>query len=235
MDMSGTNHFIDSLPPSALESLRSTLELVDLERDQLLAEAGQPVAYAYLPTSAVISVVAVMRDGRSVESRTIGREGGFGLLHAIGSRHSFERVTCQIPGQAWRTPVQALEGVSAGDPLVVRRIVQHAQATIIQSAQSTACNTLHAADQRLARWLLLTQTRVASDVVPLTQEHLAIMLGVQRTTVTAIASEMQAQGLIRYSRGKITILDRNRLIGMSCECWNAIDGATQAVLREDMS
>jgi CRP-like cAMP-binding protein len=227
--MSGPNHFIDSLPTATLERLRPSLETVELSRDQLLTETGQPVVYAYLPTSCIVSVVAVMHDGRSVESRTIGREGGFGLLHALGSRISQERVTCQVAGEALRLPADALDQAARNDPMLVKLIVQHAQATIVQATQNTACNSLHGAEQRLARWLLLTEDRLESEVLPLTQEHLAIMLGVQRTTVTAIASELQDRGLIRYSRGKITVLNREGLIRSACECYGAIGRFSEAM------
>jgi len=190
---------------------------------KLLDEAGRTITDVYLPINCILSVITVMRDGAQVESRTIGRESGYGLLHSLGSPVSYERMVVQVSGPA---PGPAADGAARGgrpepaaDPL--RRPPR--QATLIQSAQSTACNSLHSAEQRLAKWLVLTQDRLRSDVVPLTQEHLSIMLGVQRTTVTAVASEMQARGLISYVRGKITILDREGLKRASCECYDAIE------------
>ncbi|HEY9218926.1 MAG TPA: Crp/Fnr family transcriptional regulator [Phenylobacterium sp.] len=230
--MAWSNHYLDTLSPSDAARLEPSLRRISLTRDQLVAEAGEPVAQVTLPISCVISVVAVMNDGRQVESRTVGRESGYGLLHALGSRYSFERVTAQIPGEAWRLPVEALTAAADQSRSLTKHIVRHAQATIVQSAQSTACNTLHGAEQRLARWLLLTQERLGSDVIPLTQEHLSIMLGVQRTTITAVASELQAAGIIRYLRGRITIRDRQALIGRSCECYETIEAASQRLLAE---
>jgi len=228
--MALSNHFLDSLEPRDLAVLRPHLSEVALQRNELLDEAGQVIADVYLPIDCILSIVTVMRDGAQVESRTIGRESGYGLLHALGSPISYERMIVQVSGQAWRLPLERLREAAEASPKLTRCIVHHAQATIIQAAQSTACNSLHSAEQRLARWLLLTQDRLDSDVLPLTQEHLSIMLGVQRTTVTAIASELQARGMISYVRGKITVADRSALERTSCECYEAIQRGTEAML-----
>lgn len=224
------NRFLDSLPVEEIVRLEPALRRHTFARDQMIAESGHPVPYAVFPIDCVVSVVAVMRDGRQVESRTIGRESGYGLLHALGSRHSYERVTAQIGGEAWRLPIETLAAAAAESPALVRRIVRRAQATLVQTAQSTACNSLHSAEQRLSRWLLLTRDRLASDVLPLTQEHLAIMLGVQRTTVTAVASALQSSGAISYSRGRITVLDPEILLRRSCECYETIEAAATRLL-----
>lgn len=228
--MAWSNHFLDSLSPADVAVLEPALKRWPLTRDQLIAEAGQPVPWAVFPINCVISVVTVMHDGRQVETRTIGKESGFGLLHALGSRLSFERVVAQIGGEAWRIGVDQLSSAAALRPALTRSMVQHGQATIVQTAKTIACNTLHGAGQRFCRWLLLTQERLGSDVLPLTQEHLAIMLGVQRTTVTAVATELQADGVIAYARGRISILDRDELKRRSCECYEAIETAAARVL-----
>lgn len=230
--MAWKNHFLDTLSAAEADVLAPYLKRVKLERDTSLAEAHAPVANVILPVNCVVSVLAVMQDGRAVESRTIGCESGFGLLNAIGSRLSFERVVVQIPGDAWRIPVEAMADAARRSSPLVKHIVRHAQATLLQAAQSTACNSLHTVEQRLARWLLLTHERVSGEVLPLTQEHLSIMLGVQRTTVTAVASEMQGRGWISYSRGRIVIRDHTALQGVSCECYEAIEAAASRVLDE---
>ena len=148
--MKEDNHFLDSLTPTSLGRLQPHLTRMDLNRDKGLVEAGQRVEYAYLPINCVISVVAVMRDGRSVETRTIGCESGFGLLHALGSSISFESVFTQIGGKAWRIPLPALAAATQADPALVQAVARHAQATILQAAQGAACNSLHAAEHRLA-------------------------------------------------------------------------------------
>jgi CRP-like cAMP-binding protein len=221
--MAWENGFLDSLNAGDIARLQPHLRDVALERNELLDEAGRTIIDVYLPIDCILSVVTVMRDGAQVESRTIGRESGYGLLHALGSPVSYERMLVQVSGRAWRLPLMALRAAAEQSLPLTRCIVHHAQATLIQSAQSTACNSLHTAEQRLGRWLLLTQDRLRSDVLPLTQEHLAIMLGVQRTTVTAVASELQARRLISYVRGKITVLDRDGLKRISCECYDAIE------------
>jgi CRP-like cAMP-binding protein len=134
------NHFIRSLSPSDLDLLRADLVSVDLERDDVIAREEQPIAYVYLPLKSIVSVTVVMKDGRQVESRTIGRESGFGLLHALGSLMSFERVVVQVGGPACRLPVEALASAVRVSPSLLQEVARHAQATIIQSAQSTAFN-----------------------------------------------------------------------------------------------
>lgn len=228
--MRWTNHFLETLEAPDRRNLEAHLEEVTLHRDDVLVQVGQDVGHVYLPVDAILSVVTVMKNGAQVESRTIGRESGFGLLHALGSRLSFERMLVQVAGRAWRLPVGALEKAAADSRPMTRHIVRHAQATLIQSALATACNTLHGAEERLCRWLLLTRDRLDSDIVPLTQEHLAIMLGVQRTTVTALASRLQERGHIAYSRGKIRILDRPAVESCACECYFAMQGGVQQLL-----
>jgi CRP-like cAMP-binding protein len=228
--MGPENHFLTSLSRADRSAVEPHLSLVDLERGQILAEPGLSVKHAWLPQGAVISIVTLMRDGRAVESRTIGMESGFGLLHALGSRLSYERVTVQISGAAWRISVDALGQAAKQSPTLVKDIVVHGQATLVQAAQQTACNALHGVDARLCRWLLLTQDRVKADVLPLTQEHLAIMLGVQRTTVTAAALHLQAQGHIAYTRGKIRVLNRDGLKAAACECYYATEQAVHQML-----
>lgn len=228
--MEWTNHFLESLRPADIRLLGPQLTSVTLERNSRLDEVGQPIRFVLLPVNSVLSVVTVMRSGAQVESRTIGRESGYGLLHALGSSIAFERMLVQIGGAAWRTPLRAMREAAAASPSLVQAIIQHAQANVIQAAQNAACNSLHPAEQRLCRWLLLTQDRLGSNVLSLTQEDLAIMLGVQRTTVTAIASQLQERGAISYVRGKITVHDRTEVRRYACECYEAIERGASAVL-----
>lgn len=231
--MAMANQFVEALSPSDRAAVLERAVKVTLRRDQLLAEVGERVGSVWLPLSCILSVVAVMRDGRTVESRTIGRESGFGLLHALGSRRSIERVITQVGGEVLRVPIEHLSQVAARSTAATRCITAHAQATIAQSAISTACNALHAVEPRLCRWLLMTQDRLASDELPLTQEHLAIMLGVQRTTVTHVAGELQAKGFISYARGMVRVRNRDGLLGCTCECYRAINEAAEIVTGGD--
>jgi CRP-like cAMP-binding protein len=225
------NHFLNALSPQDQKALQPSLRHVELARDDHLAEYGQTVEKVYLPVNCVIAAVAVMRDGRCVETRTMGCESGYGLLHAMGSPFAFERVSTQIAGQCWTMPLHALTRAALDSPSLVLALAQHAQATLIQSGQGVACNALHTAEQRLARWLLLTRQRTGSDTLPLTQEHLATMLGVQRTTVTAIAQTLQERELVSYARGRIRITNPSGLQGVSCECYEAIELAAERIMQ----
>lgn len=230
--MAWENHFLDSLSPADQRELRPHVAPVNLTRNEVLDEVDQPIGQIYLPVDAILSVVTVMRSGAQVESRTIGRESGYGLLHALGSPLAFERMIVQVGGTAWRISLAVMRQAALASPSLVKTIVHHAQASDAQAAQNIACNSLHPAEQRLCRWLLLTQDRLGSDIVPLTQEHLSIMLGVQRTTVTAIASQLQERGAISYVRGKITIVDRAALTNCACECYHAIEARSAALIAQ---
>lgn len=221
------NHFLDGLKPRDVEALGPHLRKVVLAQNQSLAKAWSPVVRCILPVNAIISVILEMQDGRQVETRTIGCESGFGLLHVLGSTMSYETVTTQVGGEAYVIDQRAFAAWARESPTLMENIVRHGQATIVQSAQAVACNALHDVKQRLARWLLMTQDRVGRDELPLTQQHLAVMLAVQRTTVTAAASDLQREGAIAYRRGRITVLDRGQLLRRSCECYETIESGVK--------
>jgi CRP-like cAMP-binding protein len=227
------NHFLDGLRPSDIEALKPHLRKVALAQNQSLAKAGGTVVRSVLPVSAIISVILEMEDGRQVETRTIGCESGFGLLHALGSSTSYETVTTQVGGEAFVIDQREFAAWARESPSMMESIVRHGQATIVQSAQAVACNALHDVKQRLCHWLLLTQDRVSANELPLTQQHLAVMLAVQRTTVTAAASELQREGAISYRRGRITVLDRDLLLKRSCECYEAIESGVKRLFASD--
>jgi CRP-like cAMP-binding protein len=225
--MAFANHFLDGLNPRDIEALKPQLRRIVLAQNQSLAKAWSPVVRSILPINAIISVILEMQDGRQVETRTIGCESGFGLLHVLGSSMSFETVNTQVGGEAYVIDQRAFAARARESPTMMESIVRHGQATIVQSAQSVACNALHDVKQRLARWLLMTQDRVSDDLLPLTQQHLAVMLAVQRTTVTAAASELQREGAIAYRRGRISVLDRKLLMKRSCECYGTLESGVK--------
>jgi CRP-like cAMP-binding protein len=212
------NLLLASLAAADAELLRPHLKRVVLPRDGVVAYEGRPIENAIFPCGCLLSVTAVL-SGRRVETSTIGVEGALGLLHALGPVPSLERVTVQVAGPALAMPMTALSTAALERPTLMQSMAVFAQAAAAQAALNVACNALHEARQRLCRWLLMSADRIGSRALPLTQEHLAIMLGVQRTTVTALASELQARRIIRYSRGQITILDRDALQAGSCECY----------------
>jgi CRP-like cAMP-binding protein len=221
------NHFLDGLKPRDIEALQPHLRKVVLAQNQSLVKAWDPVTRSVLPINAIISVIVEMQDGRRVETRTIGCESGFGLLHVLGSSISYETVTTQVGGEVYVIDQRPFAAWARESPTMLESIVRHGQATIVQSAQSVACNALHDVKQRLARWLLMTQDRVSCEELPLTQQHLAVMLAVQRTTVTAAASDLQREGAIAYRRGRIAVLDRDLLMKRSCECYETIEAGVK--------
>jgi CRP-like cAMP-binding protein len=225
--MAYANHFLDGLKPRDIQGLEPHLRKVTLAHNQSLAKAWSPVVRSVLPVDAIVSVILEMQDGRQIETRTIGCESGFGLLHALGSSMSYETVITQVPGEAYVIDQREFAARARESPSLMECIVRHGQATIVQSAQAVGCNALHDVKQRLSRWLLMTQDRVGREDIPLTQQHLAVMLAVQRTTVTAAASDLQREGAIVYRRGRITVLDRGLLMRRSCECYDAIESGVK--------
>jgi CRP-like cAMP-binding protein len=231
--MATGNDFLDQLSRADLAALSPHLKRRRLERDEVLVRDGEPVTVAVLPITCIISVLVEMSDGAQVETRTIGCEGGFGLLHALGSAHSYETLTVQVSGDALTIDSRTLAAQARRSGDLTNAIVRHAQAALVQSARSVACNGLHDAKSRMCRWLLMTQDRVKGDELALTQHHLSIMLSVQRTTVSAMAAELQERGIISYRRGKIQVLDRQRLLDNACECYAWINRSSAAVLSDE--
>jgi CRP-like cAMP-binding protein len=212
------NFLLASLDETDRRALMPDLSEVSFSQGQVLFEVGDEAESVYFPSSAVVSVVTVMRDGRSAESHTIGRESGVGLVNAAGKVAVQSRVFAQVGGAALRLPAPALRRQLASSQTLAEQLMRHVHASLLQAQQFTACNVLHHADQRLARWLLMTADRTGSASFPLTQEYMAVMTGVQRTTVSALANQFKDRGLIRYSRGNIEILDEPGLEKTACEC-----------------
>ncbi|HEX3917440.1 MAG TPA: Crp/Fnr family transcriptional regulator [Caulobacteraceae bacterium] len=216
------NHFLDSLRSETLALFRAYLVEVHLERGQVLIAPGAELDFVCLPVTATLCVVTTMEDGGDVEACTIGHESAYGLLNALGSSIALDRVVAQIPGRAIKMPAFRLRAAAAISPGITSLVIRHAQANTAQIQQSVACNALHRVEARLCRWLLMTHDRTQSASLPLTQEFLGSMLGVQRTTVSGIAAALQRAGLIRYARGNIEILNRAGLEASACECYRAV-------------
>ncbi len=216
------NHVLRAMSASDRQALTPQFQDVALGSGDLLFEPGYPVSHVYFPVTAVVSVVTLMRDGRAVESDTIGQESAVGLLSALGDTVSINRTFTQIPGRAVRVPAPALRRQAEQSVGLQRLLIRHAQANLAQAHQSVACNALHGLNERLARWLLMSQDRTGGDDVRLTHQFLATMLGVQRTTVTEALGVMTEHRLIQQSRGAIRILDRARLEAQVCECYAAV-------------
>ena len=195
-----------------------------LDVREMVALPGQSYEYVYFPEDCIISVVNVMRDGSTVETGTIGNEGLAGLPTLMDSVSSETRVFGQVPGAAQRAPASVVADFVERERELRRLVNRYAQAFLTQVAQGAACNRKHALEQRCARWLLLTQDRVGGDTFELTQHFLSQMLGVRRAGVSEAASALQARGLIEYSRGRITILDRLGMEAAACVCYAIIQG-----------
>jgi CRP-like cAMP-binding protein len=216
------NRLLATLPRETLASFGQDLKQVSLSQGIVCYGAGDRIDRVYFPISGMISLLVAGRNGEIVETGIIGREGAAGLQSALGERRSYNRVTIQIPGHfAVISAAHFEQAVSNSAPLrdLVLRYVETRWA---EAQQIAACNAIHSGSPRLCRWLLQAADRTGSDHVPLTQECLANMLGVRRTTVTLLAQELQERGAIRYSRGRITLLDRKMLEASSCDCYEAI-------------
>lgn len=203
-------------------ALEPHLQFVALASGDILYEPDYPVDWVYFPNTAVLSVVTVMANGRTVESDTVGYESVVGVLCALGGTRSVSRTFTQIPGMAVRLSAARLRRQADASASLRRLLIRHVQANLAQAHQSVACNALHELNERLCRWLLMSHDRTASDAVRLTQQYLATMLGVQRTTVTEALGELAARGLVRQGRGCIHILDRAGMEAVVCECYDAV-------------
>lgn len=208
-----------------MAALSPHLSETPLSLDRILGEAGETLETVYFPSSGVVSMVTVLDGGRAVESLTVGREGAIGLLAALGSPSWGARGLVQIAGMAWRVSTDHLVAASRAQPAILDMAVRYAQTTEAQLYQSAACNAAHNIEARLCRWLLTCEDRMGDSVLPLTQGYLAMMLGVQRTSVTVAAQALQRQGLIDYRRGRVTILDRAGLEKAACGCYRAVEDA----------
>lgn len=216
------NRLLAALPPEVYERLRPHLTLVELGLREILWEKDGPIPYVYFPLNGVVSMIAIMHDGSSVEVGTVGNEGMAGLPVFLGAARANIRAFSQVPGQALRMSSDDLRAEVA-ENVPLRELLQlYAQALFGMIAQASACHRVHSASQRLALWIAMCRDRVGLDTFPLTQEFLAQMVGVQRTTVSDEASRLQRNGTIRYSRGVLTVVDRGALEAAACECLHVI-------------
>lgn len=229
-DVTTRNWVLRALKPSDRAALEPDLMLVSLGSGDILFEPDYPVDWVYFPNTAVLSVITVMSDGRTVESDTVGCESVVGVLAALGATVSTSRTLTQIPGSALRLSAARLRAHADASGDLRRLLVRHALANLTQAHQSVACNALHGVTQRLCRWLLMSQDRTASDSVELTQQFLATMVGVQRTTVTQALRDLTSAGLIRQGRGRIDILDRAGMEARACECYRAVQADLERLI-----
>ena len=185
-------------------------------------EVGDEVDQIYFPQDGMLSLLAVMRDGRAIETATVGREGVVGAMAGFGPYKSLVRVVVQLPTSASKIAATHFHRAVADGESLQRMCLRYNEVLLSQARITAACNALHPIEARFCRWLLQTADRAASDTITLTQEFLAEMLGVRRTSVTEVAKKVQDAGVITYSRGVIRILDRTALQQTSCECYQTL-------------
>ena len=216
------NEILAGLSKRECEAVFANLEFVEMRLRDVLNEMGEPIKYCYFVNSGLASILNVMSDGKSVEVGLTGKEGFVGLPVVVGLNTSANRVVTQIAGNAYRISARKLADVLRRCPQLERTLNRYSQSLALQSTQVAACNRLHEVEERLARWLLMSQDRIGGDAVPLTQDFLAHMLGTRRASVTVAAGILQKAGLITYTRGAVKIVNRENLEDATCECYEVI-------------
>ena len=219
------NRLLAALPREILELMGGDLSQISLAQGQTIYEPGEQIEEIYFPQSGTISLLVVTTDGEAIDTATIGREGAVGLHSALGKRRSFTRATIQISGKSSVIRATAFAQFARDHAPVRDLVTRYTEFLWAGAQQIAACNAVHDTSARLCRLLLQTADCADSDQITLTQELVADMLGVRRTTVTLLAQSLEHRGLIRYARGRITILNREQLERCACECY--------AVLRQE--
>ena len=232
MTAAPSNLLLNSLPPPNRERLLKALKFVSLPLRTPLFEAGEPPVYAYFPVSGIASVVVELVDGGTAEVALIGREGVVGGMQLLGPALSPTRCFIQMEAAGYRIPFAELKKLFHAEEEVRSRILEMVQQQSLTISQLAACNKLHEAEPRLARWLLMVRDRVQEDTLNLTQEFLAQMLGTQRTTVVMAAGAFQRSGIITYRRGKVTILSRETLEEAACDCYKIVHTLYEALYQK---
>jgi CRP-like cAMP-binding protein len=228
----GRNRLLTALGPEDEEFLSAHLKSSRLKQGVVLQEPGDPIDQVYFPRSGMISLLAVMEAGNGVETATIGREGAVGVMAGLGGRTATGRAVIQLEGEFSHIGAGPFQNAMNQSPAMRNLFARYNDAQIALVYQVAGCNALHQVSARLCRWLLQTRDRSDSDMIPLTHEFLSEMLGVQRTTVTMLARELQDLGLITYRRGRIEIVDRGGLEGRACECYETARRKLEGVFAE---
>jgi CRP-like cAMP-binding protein len=216
------NHLLDALPAEDYERLAGHLELIPMQLGDVLYEPDIKLRYVYFPTTSIVSLLYVMEDGASAEIAIVGNEGILGISLFMGGDTTPSRAVVQSAGHGFRMKAEHLKSEFERFGRTMHLLLRYTQALITQMAQTAVCNRHHSVDQQLCRWLLLSLDRLASNELSMTQELIANMLGVRREGVTEAAGKLQDAGLIRYSRGRILVLDRPGLEARSCECYEVV-------------
>ena len=226
------NRLLAAVPEIDRAVLEPHAEFVQLAHGQVLFEPDEDVVITHFPlTGTMAALIVVLEDGGTAEAASIGREGAIGGIVSAGHKPAFARAVTQIAGPAFRIETARIEVAKQRSSVVRDLFARYADALLAQVLQSVVCNAFHPMQQRLARWLLMTQDRIASNELPLTQEYLAQMLGVHRSTVIRVARLLQNDGVIRRARGRLTVVNRAKLEKASCECYGAVARHYERILR----
>ncbi|PVE25489.1 Crp/Fnr family transcriptional regulator [Microvirga sp. KLBC 81] len=216
------NRLLAALDPDDFACLEPHLEIVDLRRGAAIYDTGDFIRHTYFPHDAIVSLVNVLEDGRTVEVANFGCEGMFGLLSALVTRESFGRYIVHVSGTASRIPFEQLNEIRNTRAGIRQIIMRYSEALLTRTFQILSCNAVHTVEERCCGWILNMQDRIDQDVMPLTHEFLAELLSVQRSTLSAVLGRLQARGLISQRRGAIAVLDRDGLEQAACECHTKI-------------
>ena len=225
------NRLLASLSQADVLRLQPMFKVVSLRQGQVLNEPGDEIDTVYFPHSGMISLLVVMHDGTAVETATAGNEGVVGAMAGLGLRTTMTRAAVQTPLVASQIAATHLRRAVHASSALRDLIVRYNEELLGQVQITAACNATHPLQTRLARWILQTKDRTEGEVIPLTQELIAEMLAVRRSSVSEIAGKLQAAGLIRYSRGSIEIINRKALEESACECYETIKKLAEASLR----
>jgi len=226
------NHLLNALPAADAERLLPHLEQIPLELGWALYESGGRQGYVYFPTDSIVSLLYVMQDGSSAEIAVVGNEGVIGIALFMGGESTPSRAVVQSAGSGYRLKASFLKEEFERGGRLQYLLLRYTQSLITQMAQTAVCNRHHALEQQLCRWLLLSLDRLPTNELTMTQELIANMLGVRREGVTEAAGKLQDAGLIRYSRGKITVLDRPKLEARVCECYGVVKRESDRLLSQ---
>ncbi len=227
------NQILAALPADEYERILPHLENFHLVLGDVLSRPDEPIEYVYFPHRGTISVISMMEDGSQIEAGVIGNEGMFGLPVVLGTDSAPFLATVQIADGSSRMRTDALREELGRGGRLRHLLLRYGQAFFVQVAQTAACNRRHNIDERLARWLLMCQDRAKSNELGMTHEFLSIMLGVRRAGVSVAAARLQSEGVIKYRHGHITIVDREGLESISCECYRVVKKESDRLLGAD--
>jgi CRP-like cAMP-binding protein len=224
------NLLLGLLSPSDLKALSPYLKPTRFEQHHVLFEADERIRHVYFPTGGVVSLVITLSTGEIIEAAMVGMDGVVGASAALDGKISLSRGIVQLAGEIVVCDLNALKSVALQSPKLLALLIRHEQTVYAQAQQSAACFATHQVEARLCRWLLRARDLSESDHLPFTQEYLAEMLGVRRTSVTAVAHTLQEAGLIKYARGKIQILNATQLQESACECYGSVKAHYERLL-----